>query len=90
MQNSQQLFRAYPFQAERDFKALREKDMIESMSDELGINISGLLVVFFWMGMSTSTKTNELFEDYANTIIDQFKKHLKLRLYSLRFDPFNT
>ena len=69
---------------------LREKDMIEVMSDELGINISGLLVVFFWMGMSTSTKTNELFGDYANTIIDQFKKHLKLRLYSLRFDPFNT
>ena len=66
---------------------LRERDKIDVRSDELGIGISGLLLVFFWMSMSTSTKTNELFGAHANTITSQFKRHLKLRLHSLKFDP---
>jgi hypothetical protein len=68
---------------------LRERDRIDVLSDELGITTSGLLLIFFWMGMSTSTKINDIFGTHANTIISQFKKHLKRRLYALKFDPLN-
>jgi len=63
----------------------RERDRIDTMADELGITISGLLVVFFWMGVTTSTKLDPIFAIYGNSILNQFKRHLDSRLHNLEF-----
>jgi hypothetical protein len=63
----------------------REKDRIETMADEIGLSVSGLLVIFFWIGINTSTTLDDVFFAYGKTIVSQFKKHINSRLYNLKF-----
>lgn len=66
----------------------RERDRIETMADELGLTISGLLIVFFWMGMVTSTRIDGVFIEYGESILLQFKKHMSTRVHTLSYNHF--
>jgi hypothetical protein len=68
----------------------REHDRIETLSDELGMTVSGLMIVFFWMGAVTSTKIDEVFIDYGESILLQFKKHMSTRVHNLSYNNFAT
>lgn len=66
----------------------RERDRIETMADEIGITVSGLLVVFFWMAIVTSTSLDRIFIDYGESILSQFQKHMSTRVYTLSYSNF--
>jgi len=55
------------------------------MSDELGLSVSSLLIVFFWLGIETSTKLDDVFTNYGKSIIAQFKRHIDYRLHALGY-----
>jgi hypothetical protein len=66
----------------------REKDRIETMADEIGLSVSGLIVMFFWMGAITSTTIDDVFVKYGNIIVSQFKRHMSSRLHNLSYSQF--
>jgi hypothetical protein len=64
---------------------LGQQDSLQMLAEELGITLSSLLVVAFWMAALTAPALDENFKRYGNYMLESFKQHLKSRRYELSY-----